>query len=309
MIGIIGSGFGLYGHLPALCVGKQVSVLIPIRYKNTFQQRVELSSFDKFISWAKDENEVVNSCETVVIAIWPMGQPELIKKCLLSATVKNLILEKPLAVSPELSIEILEMLMVSGKNFRIMYSFIYTDWSIKITEATKKTDSYDLIIKWNFMAHHYRDSLQTWKKNHSIGGGAIRFYGIHLIAFLAHLGFKSIKNSTSSSEITDEVYEWSAQLCSEFNRAQVLINTKTSISEFTILLIDRSTKQIIYNLNLKDPFGDIEKSGELDVRVAINKTVQSSIDQTEEAQSLYKLYSRINSLWLDLEKANTFSVN
>jgi predicted dehydrogenase len=309
MIGIIGSGFGLYGHLPALCVGKQVSVLIPIRYKNTFQERVELSSFDKFISWAKDENEVVNSCETVVIAIWPMGQPELIKKCLLSATVKNLILEKPLAISPELSIEILDLLRASGKNFRIMYSFIYTDWSKQITKAIKKNGSYDLIIKWNFMAHHYRDSLQTWKKNHSIGGGAIRFYGIHLIAFLAHLGFKSIKNSTSRSDITDEIYEWHAELYSEFNRAQVLINTKTGISEFTILLIDRSTKQTIYTLNLKDPFGDIEKSGDLDVRVAINKTVQSSINQSGEAPRMYTLYNRINTLWLDLEKANTFSVN
>ena len=48
-------------------------------------------------------------------------------------------------------------------------------------------------IGWNFQAAHFRsNSPESWKANSQNGGGALRFYGIHLLACAAELGYQTV---------------------------------------------------------------------------------------------------------------------
>ena len=67
-----------------------------------------------------------------------------------------------------------------------------------------------LNLNWEFMAHHYINNLDTWKNKHSHGGGALRFYGIHVIALLAYVGYNNIIKSKLSLDLAGNPYQWSA---------------------------------------------------------------------------------------------------
>jgi hypothetical protein len=43
-------------------------------------------------------------------------------------------------------------------------------------------------VDWRFLAHHHRYSLANWKRQPAESGGALRFYAIHLVAWLARAG-------------------------------------------------------------------------------------------------------------------------
>jgi len=44
-------------------------------------------------------------------------------------------------------------------------------------------------------ADHFKNNKDNWKRDHKQGGGPLRFYGIHLIAVLAELGYTSSRQS------------------------------------------------------------------------------------------------------------------
>ena len=52
--------------------------------------------------------------------------------------------------------------------------------------------------------------MDTWKNKHSHGGGVLRFYGIHVIALLAHVGYNNIIKSKLSLDLAGNPYQWSA---------------------------------------------------------------------------------------------------
>ena len=58
MTGIIGAGFGLYGHLPAAMSLSNNPVFLPKRYAELFHKRTELAVFEDRINWVEDEIEL-----------------------------------------------------------------------------------------------------------------------------------------------------------------------------------------------------------------------------------------------------------
>ena len=56
MFAILGSGFGLYGYLPALVEGCEQPVVLPERYRARFDERSELARFAINVQWEDDES-------------------------------------------------------------------------------------------------------------------------------------------------------------------------------------------------------------------------------------------------------------
>lgn len=189
MITVIGSGFGLYGYLPAV---SPQGVVLPLRYKEKLMQMPQAKFFTDSVHWVADEQTALEMADTAVIAVPPAHQSEILSKVLAQPNIARLILEKPLAVNPELSERILESLQESGKDFRINYTFRFTEWGAKLLQNKSKEE---LIIEWHFLAHHFKHDLNNWRRNHDEGGGVLRFYAIHFIALLAEMGYTEVVQS------------------------------------------------------------------------------------------------------------------
>ena len=206
MIASLGSGFGLYGYLPALAGGCGQTVLLPERYRTTFAQRPELAGYSEQICWCADDGEALDRADGVVIAQRPLDQATWIPLCLQRPNIQRLLLEKPLAHTPERAAELLADLNASGRIFRLNYSFAHLSWREVLRTALQGP----VQIDWQFCAHHFRTGLDTWKRHHAVGGGVLRFYGIHLIALLAELGYDDVAESYASGANADEPAQWSA---------------------------------------------------------------------------------------------------
>ena len=71
---IIGSGFGLYGYLPALTEEFGASVVLPEQYRDKAASRPELVRFLGGVRWESDLDRALAVASTVVIAATPAAQ-------------------------------------------------------------------------------------------------------------------------------------------------------------------------------------------------------------------------------------------
>ncbi len=285
-IAILGSGFGLYGYLPALLQLTNSKIILPARYQERLRSRADIRHFYDNVEWIENEEKILKNCEMVVIARTPREQYRLIKKCLKQKMITHLFLEKPLSFSPESANELLEELKSSGKKFYICYNFCFADWA----------KNYDIKkIEWNFRAHHFTNNIQTWKREHTEGGGALRFYGIHLIALLAKIGY----TNTSFSKITLEADRWEAQLIGKNLRpCNIKIASNSDEANF---VISRNNGEVIF---LLQPFQATipDQNLNFDQRVFVLK--ESLSDFLSDKKNYYDWYKSTNLLWNNIEKRN-----
>ena len=91
-------------------------------------------------------------------------------------------------------------------------------------------------IEWNFYAHHYIKKELSWKQDPSLGGGALNFYCIHLIAWLASFS------------------DWDVNYCSslddEDNDSKVKLNLSNKVTELTINFDSRNQENNFLRLLL-----------------------------------------------------------
>lgn len=311
MIGIIGSGFGLYGHFPAATILSNQTILLPKRYKSKLERRTELAHLSNRISWQKEDDEILKKANCVVLSVRPVDQVNLIKKCFENPNIKNLILEKPLALTPILSDAILKELLSSKINFRITYSFIYTNWFNELCKhiKNKHLDLNVIKINWSFLANHYDLNLNNWKRFNSMGGSVIRFYGVHIIALLSALGFKDVEYSNTFGISEDDNFRWNVKFTCEKGRScEVIIDSMSKVNDFQIQMYNKTQKDSVHSIKLLDPFSDTEPLVRgLDARIEVVMNVHRSLMNREGDEFYYDLYQTTNQLWLEVENKNVYS--
>jgi len=198
MIGILGSGFGLYGYLPASISIGMGSVLLPSRYQKAFSIREELQPFLQSIEWLDSDSDVIKTATTLIIARRPDDQFQLLDSILAQPNIKNIILEKPFSISPAQAKVMQDKILNNHKKCSVSFIFRYLPWAISLKNQLVRDPEFEqdfLKLTWRFMAHHYNNYLFNWKRDHEQGGGAIRFYGIHIIALLAEWGYDQVDKS------------------------------------------------------------------------------------------------------------------
>lgn len=300
MIAILGAGFGLYGYLPALVEGCGERVILPEKSRGQFEARPELARFAAAVQWERDANAALMRADGVVLALPPSAQAQWIPQCLHNPRIKYLLLEKPLAPSPTEASAIWADVVHSSKAIRIGYTFRFTDWAKDLCAAISGSGTRTLSIEWNFHAHHFRHDLASWKRSHAAGGGAIRFYGIQLIALLAEIGYCEVVVSRGSGRSEDEIENWMAIFAGPaLPECAVTVRTRSPKAEFRITGRTLEVTQ-------SDPFEN-SWATDLDRRIAPLTALCQTLWQPENGESVW--YERTIALWREVESANQFNLD
>lgn len=311
MFAILGSGFGIYGYLPALVDGCGQHIVLPERYRTRFCERSELARFSNDVRWESNEEAALSCADGAVIALRPINQSEWIPRCLARPNIDRLLLEKPLAHTPEVAAVIFDDLIRSRKAFRIGYTFRYTAWGQHILNSLNATkDSVSLSIHWGFLAHHFRHDLQNWKRSNAAGGGALRFYGIHLVALLAEVGYREVNLSRTFGTSEDDVEKWIAVFAgTSLPECEVVVDTKATAYKFHAeqTFNTRCGQTTSVFADLSDPFDSGNESclsDGIDQRVPILSRLCRSL--WEEGENEYEWYDAAVRLWRRIEEKTLF---
>jgi predicted dehydrogenase len=293
--GVLGSGFGLYGYLPAL-VAEGHEVCLPARYRNKLLGRSELCSFDRSVEWCENLDAMLGTVDGLVLAVRPYDQITLVKRALSLKRLTHLLLEKPIAPTPEMADAILRQIEKHGIIYRIGYTFNQVAWLPLLTEAVRSERK--LHVRWEFQAHHYASNLKNWKRFDSSGGGGVRFFGIHLLSLLAQLGYTDVEKA-EREKYDDECPAWSATFAAKgLALCEVSVNSRSPTEIFAIDARTNFAPRPI--LNLKCPFDLEERFGLLDTRVgATRKIIKSLLRSVED---VFGYYESTNRLWGDVER-------
>ncbi|MES2972788.1 MAG: hypothetical protein V4757_04230 [Pseudomonadota bacterium] len=298
-IAILGSGFGLYGYLPALASDSSVEFVLPLRSRASLAARAELAPYVRKIHWAADERAALQAATTVVMALRPEAQASWLRYCLELDTLQTLLLEKPLAPAPGLAQELASGLRASGKTWRIGYLFRFMDWAAQLREhvaglTDRSTAHVD--IRWEFLAHHYRHNVSTWKTDPARGGGALHFYGIHLVALLAEAGYDTVVSSRGGAGNGDAA-TWVARFRGPaLPDCTVAVDSKAASSRFSV--VQRSSGNATPVVELADPFEEAQAVAGLDRRVS---ALAMHCMTATDGQAAYGWYDVAIDLWRQAE--------
>ena len=300
-VGILGSGFGLYGYLPSLVLGFDERIILPARYQAKLSRRDELAPFAKNIEWVPDDAAVPQRADTLIISRRPEDQVALVMQALRISTIRRFILEKPIAPTPVEAHALLDVLERTASRVRISYIFRFEPWADLLAEWVKSADESEAFsIRWNFRAHHHVTNLDTWKRRPAQGGGAIRFYGVQLIGLLAELGYTDVMNSQVTSSRAGEHCLWTAALSGRgLPRCLVSVDTTSDPACFEIRGHGSARRPL--EIISVDPFGCAGQAGALDRRIGGLTKLYGSL--LHDADAMPPWYRSSVQLWQAIEVA------
>jgi hypothetical protein len=302
MFGILGGGFGLYGHLPAIAHAFDDAIVLPLRFQSTFLARLELHAVASRVVWAKDERETLARSHTATLALTPVGQEQWLAACADSPNIRQLVLEKPLATSPSTASHLLRRLIDSNKPFRVNYTFLYTPWFAWLASRITRASATDhLSVRWTFHAHHFRHALPNWKRAPELGGGALRFYGIHLVAALAALGSCEVLRSTTFGATSEDAASWTAELLVSGVRFSIAVNSACSETLFAVRGVTQGSEAAEEGIRLLDPFAEFQAKDGYDPRVLVLQGLYKSLAVRSEDASHIRLCLAVQQLWQAIE--------
>ncbi len=300
MFTIVGAGFGLYGYLPAIINVAREKVILADQYRPSIESRPELVGYMDSIEWLPSIRAALECASGAVIAIPPQAQEQLVDQALSIERFESLIIEKPVAPSPGEAFRLTEALEKKSKHFRVGYTFLYTNWYGELMR-TLQLPAVGLRMTWSFKADHFSRNKETWKRYHSLGGGVLRFYGIHVIATLASLGYREAVGSMLEEVLPDQPALWSAQFIGVgVPRCEVHVSANADQNIFRIeaLQLDGGIKVIHAGAS---PFAVPNPAGGQDGRVPVLERLIRSLEQ-DDGQYI-KLYHSVNDLWESTEHA------
>ena len=173
MIGVLGGGFGLYGHLAAIAgLGEPIDTLL--RYKPIIETRSELRPFLDAIRFVETEDELMRGVSILVLARRPQDNVETAMALSRVHPDVLLVIEKPTGVDARAAAQLHAMLDAAGAHYRTPYLFLYSGWTPLVAGACTR----DISIEWRFPRRQAGDS---WKYDVHSGGGSLAYYFIHFL--------------------------------------------------------------------------------------------------------------------------------
>jgi predicted dehydrogenase len=300
MYTIVGSGFGLYGYLPALVERMGATVVLPRAYEAKVRARPELAGTLGGIRWADDAEAALSQATGVVIATPPQRQVEVVSRCIALPRIERLVLEKPLAATPALASAMLAGLDGANKRYRVGYTLLHASWHRELAWPPAPAPGASVSITWTFMAHHFAHRLSNWKRVHDEGGGVLRFFGVHLVALLALRGYDGVRSSMLEGEDAREPERWQAVFSATgLPDCRVRVDSRCDTQRFEIS--DRTTGTERALLALQDPFEQERAEGGADRRVGVLERMLQTFEG--EDRPFHELYARVNTLWRKVEDA------
>ena len=201
-VAIVGSGFGMYGLLPAFSRIKECKV-VSICGKNSemMSNYCKKLGLNRYTDWRKMLQK--EKPDAVAIAVIPSHQYEITRYALENGMA--VFAEKPLTTSFDTSLELNKL--AKKKRMPNMLDFLFPE--IPEWHAAKKAIENGLIgeilkvnVDWTFLSYDLMNHIKSWKTDVKQGGGALSFYFSHVFYYLEYfLGrIKNIECNFSSSE-------------------------------------------------------------------------------------------------------------
>lgn len=210
-IGIVGSGFGLYGLLPAFNSTKGAKVAA-ICGKKTHR----LLNYCKSIGLKKIYTDwqvmlMEEKLDAIALAVIPKAQYKIAKVAI--GRNLHIFAEKPLAATYVQAKELLRL--ATKKKIIHAIDFIFPEieeWK-KVKQLIDKKSFGKLkyiSINWDFLSYDIKNKIVSWKTNVVEGGGALSFYFSHALYYLEYFAgqitdIKSLlaysNGSTNSGEV------------------------------------------------------------------------------------------------------------
>lgn len=267
-IGILGSGFGFYGYLPAICGLGFTPVILQDR-RSRLRGRLETADFESLARFCESETELYENSDALVIATTPPRQTQLIDVFLKNEKVKHYFLEKPLGIDSNEELRLMKNLEVSKSSFSIGYLFLWTDWFSALGHEFRKPIPQEIRIDWIVSK-----PLNTWKTDETLGGGLVSFYAPHLFSVFHSLGIDiseiSIKSLGNELNMMGTFADGKVlEVALKYGDAQRFKIIRNSPS-FEVLFIDET------------PFGPQNRPGIKDSRIPVIKRYLTSTLSTPE---------------------------
>ena len=201
-VAIVGSGFGMYGLLPAFSRIKECKV-VSICGKNSemMLNNCKKLGLNRYTDWREMLQK--EKPDAVAIAVIPSHQYEITRYALENGMA--VFAEKPLTTSFDTSLELNKL--AKKKRMPNMLDFLFPE--IPEWHAAKKAIENGLIgeilkvnVDWTFLSYDLMNHIKSWKTDVKQGGGALSFYFSHVFYYLEYfLGrIKNIECNFSSSE-------------------------------------------------------------------------------------------------------------
>ena len=201
-VAIVGSGFGMYGLLPAFSRIKECKV-VSICGKNSemMLNNCKKLGLNRYTDWREMLQK--EKPDAVAIAVIPSHQYEITRYALENGMA--VFAEKPLTTSFDTSLELNKL--AKKKRLPNMLDFLFPE--IPEWHAAKKAIENGLIgeilkvnVDWTFLSYDLMNHIKSWKTDVKQGGGALSFYFSHVFYYLEYfLGrIKNIECNFSSSE-------------------------------------------------------------------------------------------------------------
>ena len=201
-VAIIGSGFGMYGLLPAFSEIKGCEV-VSVCGKNSemMLNHCKKLGLNKYTDWK--QMLLKEKPNAVVIAVIPNHQYEIARYALENDMA--VFAEKPLTTSVDTSLELHKL--AGEKKLPNMLDFLFTEiqeWRTakKMIENRSIGKIIKVNVEWTFLSYDLMNHIKSWKTDVEQGGGALSFYFSHVLYYLEYFvgQIKNIQCNFSSSE-------------------------------------------------------------------------------------------------------------
>ena len=297
MHGILGSGFGLYGYLPALLQHQSGPVLVLQDARERLLARPELAWTLPRITWTADRQELLARASVLAIALPPELQQQLLESLAPAPGLQAVLLEKPVACSPQPARQVLGIARAQQWKLRVGYTLPHTRWFASLAARPDLRSADRLELEWTFMAHHFRTELDTWKRHHVQGGGVLRFYAIQILALLERLGYRANTSAKVSGDAAMPERVEAEASAQTLPPLQFRVDSRNSTTAFRMRAW--TGKNVITLLELPDPFARETLAPLLDTRIDALRGILGSLREDDAAHDAAGM--RVIDLWEQAE--------
>lgn len=294
-IGILGGGFGLYGYLPAACRLPGTQVLLPARYAPTVRARTEIAPLAARVCWVPDEHTLWERADLLLVARRPADQEQLLRQRPLTTRVRTLLLEKPLAPDPARARMLLHDLARTPLRLKSGFTLARCRWADVLDHPAGPVS-----LRWHFRAHHFTHDRPVWKRDPAQGGGALRFFGLHLLAALTRAGGAvTVRDSRIAAQVGTDAVRWTATLATDDGQPITIdVHTDADEPRFELHVNQRLQVAAISPFEVPDGAGADRSEGN-DVRVPLLTALLA------DAHDHREWLVRTTDLWASVEALTT----
>ena len=186
-VGIIGSGFGVRGLLPAFISVKNCEVVAFCGKESEEVLRGcrEAGVKNVYRNWREmlEEEEL----DALAIAVIPSAQYEIAKAAILEGI--HVFAEKPLAVNYAQAKELLDLAKKKKVKHALDFMFPEIEEWVKVKEiidSKKYGRLKELFLDWDFLSYDIKNQSLSWKTDVTQGGGALSLYLSHSLYYLEY---------------------------------------------------------------------------------------------------------------------------